>query len=67
MTRPFLPERPGIYCLRMRVIRARVVHHIMRNDVIQSGVALTMTRKEILLSSWKAFGGLVVAGDGDKL
>ena len=33
VTTPFLPERPGIYCLRMRVIRARVVHHIMRNDV----------------------------------
>ena len=26
-------ERPGLYCLRMRVIRARVERHIMRNDV----------------------------------
>ena len=26
-------ERPGLYCLRMRVIRARVEQHIMRNDV----------------------------------
>ena len=33
VTTSFLPERPGIYCLCMRVIRARVVHHIMRNDV----------------------------------
>ena len=33
VTTPFLPERPGIYYLRMRVIRARVVHYIMRNDV----------------------------------
>ena len=33
VTTTFLPERPGIYCLRMRVIRARVVHHRMRNDV----------------------------------